>query len=1579
MHWYFVFVLYVVTAVIVNTPPTQYYMVGETISASTTFTLSGYQSVYLASNSFNNTKLQVSSCQNLTMEGNSFFNMSLLESLRIENVSRVSMYRTYFVDAVADPPYNSISACYEVPTHISLVYLTSFDRIYINDTQHTTNSNRASRIAAFNYEYPSLLVSGNEFTISNIQSTYSSSQLPTNHFCASPYATNITTGSTDLHRSLVLVASKIVAPSVSIQNVTVNIPSVNGPPSTSANTTWTHDSIIHIRNSSSSSLWTVRGNSCVQENCPIRVGWLITATSLQTTITSYSVDPNLYKRYQYIAKALLDKNLGFYNTYSHDVQMEPDYESEFSGWNECHHTCRRNCSAAVLIDPETSIYTLINEYSHGVCLNHSAFTNIFPAGNAVGHEDLLIVPPYYSREPFVLSSDNRVNGVLRVRPSSNSGSVIIYMNDTQYVSEEYKSVVDAYRFRALPTDVWFTFNHPIIIQPRFNGSASGVLQNITFTNVEFRINVEDSNRALFSSMIYRDAQYYSTQPSILHRLELVNCIVNGLHPSNGIFTAGSNLLKTENGESGHFSLLSEIMDFLFISNTYSAMDQLLSYTTGTIHISSQVVVRNNVASRLDNGLFSHRTLNATYIQITDNSILLSSRGGGGLSGDAVISIRGNGNNRMVFENNAFTQKQPAAADPTTTSRAFSLTNLGNLDASSNTADGYMGIGLYFNNITNYPCQSTSLVNLENANPYLNGSIYDLACGELTGCRKLTCFQDPSLIPAYCVVDKSYSTSGPLYRIQYWHTIQGAIDECRAISPRLIYLTPDVYFESGLVIRSYLGIADFEILSANLGNRSIIVGNSHAMTTAIGSSVNVTIRGLRFANPTGLLSFSSTIDPYILNLDSSDLVNTAVLSCEFVSYQSISTLSGSLPTTLSGWETLIANLTAHGSVKPNIRRPNTNAQVLVHSYGTSRLEDTNFYGSELAAYRETKRVSRTTTYINNIIGENHWGGFLYTSVTSNSTVSRTRCIYVCSGLSNLGIAVAVGMFQFTNGINFQFFSNNYTFDPDVYDNPYVTERLPYGNPFPSTSTYLAALWVTGLTGSEWTDFKIRNSQLRGYPGAVRLQDVAESVLIFNDVSIYINDTRKLPRQIQWENYNADPTGYMYGTLFDVRIGAPEEDAVFLDITRFCNALCLPAPSQLTCEVSFTRVTPTDVEYNSINAAIAGCPYNSIYLVDPTYSEDIVTNFVASTSRTSPTLLIRGYGPVVIIGNHRFLETALISDPKPITVQWQNLEFQNNVTSSQPLIDIVPVTSGSITPIMEFTSVVFSKSDDSIGAPNNTINCVSCHMTTLTLTTSTMTGSWLSGVYMKSTDAVFKSTTTTISGMSNTSVYLETVGGYEIRTSILRCNNPIGQSGTSKGCLHVFGSATLTTHVIENTEVSANNLVPSQVYDGIYWNLNQALSFSQVALLTANIQNSLTAATGFGIRIVVALIDSNYPCAPSTDATVNALQAANTEANGNMGKVAIVDAAGVIVGLQAVGTPQLGCFIYDEATTTPYIQADDATTVAWLVYGAIFLGILWILVAISGRGMELCFGASDWAVQTVYRARQPAQISIEKKDQ
>jgi hypothetical protein len=381
---------------------------------------------------------------------------------------------------------------------------------------------------------------------------------------------------------------------------------------------------------------------------------------------------------------------------------------------------------------------------------------------------------------------------------------------------------------------------------------------------------------------------------------------------------------------------------------------------------------------------------------------------------------------------------------------------------------------------------------------------------------------------------------------------------------------------------------------------------------------------------------------------------------------------------------------------------------------------------------------------------------------------------------------------------------------------------------------------------------------------------------------------------------------------------------------------------------------------LQTAIEKCPFETIYVMDSTLTESITTNWKYTVARIGSGLKIVFYGGGTLVGHHKFLESCdPLTDSVPSFVEWKNTRFQLDVNSTEPLFDLVPamvpVTNSTCIPnALVFDGVELLRTtlaDEPI--PLNAIQCEGCRLENFTLARSSIIGEFKNGIHVNGTNVLeLKVISTTIRTMSETGLSLTNPGGVYIDSNIIACRNNNGTSGVAQGCIHIFGSLMATNRWIRSNRIESNIGVGSPLFDGIYWDLDQALSFSQILLVAGDVRDNTVESSQYGIDIISDSIDSQYPCALDSDLTVNTIHDRNIAARGYVGLVVIQDALGIVQSYITSNANQIFCFIYDVTNATP--QDLISLSTIYIIIGAAAV----LLVFTFGQGMQCLCGIAGW---------------------
>jgi hypothetical protein len=1493
-------------------------------------------------------------------------------------------------------------------------------------------------------------ISENNVTVNNILTTtvFANSTVEMRFFeyCNSPFKTRdtISIGRSKLHRSGIFhnfqggltIESYLVVES----NQLITVPLSPNPNSIESlplkNVNHLYDSVVHFRGMNESLFMSpitttrsVSGNfaqhdlqayTLLSSLIPFRVPVRVQLTFTQTSVESLAHVFNTFvstsqKRYQYIAKQIHQMQQSPVNSgaYVHDVQIEANPQmDEFSGgWDECHNTYKNQFDECILTASKKNEFT---REKNGVCFGRQFFISLERAARSCGYETLLIDNPYTGTETAVWSTNNRVNGTLVVRPrngiaaSYEDSNIMLYVNESSIVSDEYKMIYDSNRFLTTPlvSIAYFASSHPFLIVPQINGSLSSnaVLKQLIFEAVTFLPQSDSSgNRVVFSTSLYDGTSplKYNSIDAVksIDLLRFQKCrIIPTFSPGALLsFYHGSHLIAIDtNGQTGYIQLLNTIQNFEFVDSYMQTMDTFFgSATTPNLlpmNISSAYVVRDSRFVNLRNGIFDlssgslPKTILLEYISILSSSPNTVS--------NSVIRILGtqfNANDVNVrIRTFNYTASNLLLPDTTATTRILHIENVSNLTLENPlTSQEMLGVGLYFSNIGNIPCNATSLLNLHLDFPLFKGVLYDWMC-PLKSCKGDSCKEDPDLVQIECVVDKSYPSTGRQYLLTRFQSIQQAIFKCNMVNGhRYIDIVPAVYNETALIIRPKYPQETLHLrpYNGNQTHKIILLGSSHTKDLS-SSSWTLDIDGFDFLNTLGLTSYSPTLSSYILypSTDAYPLDSLRITNTRFIAYQPIVPLSSPLPDVQNydAWVSIISTLiTLNPLISPHIRSPNVNTVVLAAVKRVSYLKNVEFHGSKFYGLKENKNEAdrpNSITYLEDVDGYNQWQTFVSLTNQWNVTRIRSKCV-MCGGLSfQSGLPAAVVYISWGGGGNHYYESGVQVELGNVLSNTYVTQRLPYGNPYPGYIGYLATLWIQGAGGnnSTWKTFKIRGNRYVGYPIGVRVDDIPSFVLALNDDSIYLDDLQKEPRQIQAMNNVTHPLEAIHATKWDIKFGTPLlDDYVAPKQINVCHRMCPNTLSGSFCRVSASYLSLDSQHYNSIKTSIRKCPFCTIYIMDSIFYENVTTDFVHETARSCSILNIRFFALGILAGHHTFSQNCQSGDLVPSTVVWRNTIFQhdngsgnqtlNSTITTEPTISLESITPSCALPSQfKIESSTFFHPSQTNGL-RDAISCAgTCLFSNISLNAVSVTGVYRDVLHVSgavSNVNVYVTGTNVVTPTKGSNVYMEDLQGFYISDNTFRCKNSTEISSSSKiGCLHVFGTSGLSSglHTVKNNRIlvdaSAGEPYPSKFglsagrypppFDGIYWNLDGPYTLSQIDILLKNFTGNDGNALQYGIHVEAYGVETLIPCSPGTDDTINDIQRRNP-INGALSPIAITDPTGIVQNNVYMQVDLLRCLVFD-----PFFGVSIQSIDTILVY-VLIAGLL-IITCVFGpcRGCEIC---------------------------
>ena len=1594
-----IFLFGFVFAQITDTPPFLYQS-QNTVYQNEFVSLSNYNNVILTNNTIVNSTFYISNVLSLQISGTItidhpqaalFYLVNVKAFSHFNNTHTASTQPSFELGIVNAVPSTCVSwkRIIDIEINNNASPSMSPPSIYIHDNQlYASSLQRPESLVMMNYqslgsEKLTVLLSNLTLDYYRNQIIYNDSSLYINgtnvldHTCQYPYPTRITIGATNLHRSGAFFnLNNFTGASVflNLNSMEFRCPNCTNSPGPSASNLHLWDSIVALKGLYQTSNGTITEDSQIvispSLRPPVRIKMSILGTPVATVIAIFKL-ASYPTGYQYVSSqflAFLYTSPQNVSAYTHDIQIEPDPTDQFGGWNECHYTARYGRSSCLLSDP------VLGEFSvnyDGVCYGVAFHDQLITASTKCGFPQLQITPPYENSETTIWTSDNRINGSLLVTPRSGySGTVNLYMNDSLLVSDYYKSIYDSARFAANPLDSYFTGSHPFLIIPKITLSQPVALTSLLFQGIQFIPQADASNRALFSNMIYDPSNTFSNLSQIpFATFGFDQCKFAASFGSSTTFASGTYILNQDSTQTNYVRLFTAITNMYITNSALSYIDVVVSSIQNVMDFGESFIMSNLLTDHSENGLTYHPYISAPQIILQNINSTNSYRNG---ISQAFIYISGNGTNRAQISNINFTPLSYIGADLTTTTRFLQVQNIADLSLASDISPAILGVGLYFSNITSKICNATTRVQLKIENPTLLGSVYDFMCsiGQTTyyeGCLGLGCFQDPALIQPFCIVDPSYPSSGSLYLLQYFPTIQQAINYCNTFPPnRYIYVVRGVYPEVLTIANKFTPENLYLLVYGNLtgfGNVIVNGGAGHSIVPSSAKALNLTIGdGFDIINPSGLVTYTTTTDSYLMQVPSiSTLNNINIGKARFIGYQPSEPFA-SVPssTNFTGWQALITELLSNNSLmEPSIRSPNTAVLLSISLDGSSYLENTKFYGSYTQGYKESRASSSTgSTMLINVDGENQWNYHIYLTNAYNTTRIMNQCSSFCGGLtSQFSTPSAVVFISFSpNAVYYYEYMNDISLGPAAVGNSYVKSRDPYGNPYYATPGgyfigYLTALWLQGASGPTWQFFKIRYNTYRNLPQCVRLDTMDPVVLALNNDYIYANDSQSVPRQIQLMNNPSDPTGYISCTTNDIKIGTTSMDRfVGLNNEYVCNQMWPPPASSTVCFVSATYVSLDSTHFNTITDAIRNCPTTSIYVKDSLFAENITTDFTFIKSRPGGTWLsIIGFGTIVLEGNHNFFHTCATNVPTA-NITFTNINFYS--LGGAPLINITATPGCNVMNKILFTSSTFYSADQT----QNGIQCIDCAFQSILINSATFSGKYATTLLMEGNDyTAFNVTNSDFSAATAFVNAIDIVNANGINAQSLTgiiCTNYLGidMNAGILGCVQVVGSDASPFFIIKALSVQSNMATATLqniTFDGIVWMTLSTLTLDQVGALTTQIVANSGAASRFGTNIIVDNIDSAYPCIPGTDATIVSI-GTNNSITGLSEADVITDPTGAVVTLINTRANLLYCLVFNKLL----LQTSNIQTILIIYVGLGFLFAFLVYITFCGGCETLC---------------------------
>ncbi len=1283
---------------------------------------------------------------------------------------------------------------------------------------------------------------------------------------------------------------------------------------------------------------------------PVRVGILLANTTLSALLSalppppSSLVYPSGTPSYQF-APHLINELNPRVRAFHFRTQIERNrYLDPYSGWDECHYSCKENCTDCIYTD-KAQLGEEFSIYTHGACFNREVFSNSTRALRLCRHRNLLITPPVLITQASIISTKNKVDGYLNILKRYNYGYVRFTVEDSVGAPEEhYKYSYDKAKYIVNPDDTYFIQHHPYLIIPsetweldettrnisQIPENENAVLKSLTISGVELGVEISGSNRHIFS--------VWSYQPLTIPWLDLFSITNSTLYAysaggSPG-FQLGFHILQNSSTEVTYSATVGGIRELVFEGNVERRLDV---FSDGPLIVPT-VSIRDNAMYTMENGWLILYSENQTIIK---NNICYDCR----VSSVHKSWLYVNGSNRDVGNNSEISyntfQNSVSAPDITLANRIIVVRGYNYIDIHDNSAIANWAVGLYFQDLGNLPCGYRSFVTLDVFNPQVNGSVYDFYCDPLAiGCKDDTCYDDISLAPPFCVVNQSLPITTPGFRIQYFNSLPQAIRLCWDYYDRDIYLVSDVYYEDALTFKpKNIWNETLRIFPYIQGQESVIVGASHVVS-AFGtgnSNFRIHLDSIRFFNPLGVFgAYASGVTPFILNVIDETTLNLTISNSRFYGFKPITPVV-SMPTNIQDWITFLDNFVSQPlNVHPRIREPNTNILINVKASDSTSYINLKLYGSVQHGLVETKSTA-TETFIWNVYAENMWSNFISVQTQYDVEIQYLNCTEFCGGQTSEATQLVIVNFRTTPFTGRRFIFKNNALPPGPLasaGHPYVSQRMPYGNYFlgflSSYAGYLSAVMVQNMDGPSWVDFKWRNNyipRVNGYPIAVNLESSSNlTIHSMNFRTIMRDDGLVILRQIQVDNCPlgdvdcalicpaANPVDCLGGTWADIKAGTMMETG-YKSAYNWCSLLCLPPLNSQICTVDTTLVTTTE-NFHLTGAAIPACRYSTIVLVNPPPFENINTNFAYRFVREQgPTLTIRSYNNAITSGYWIINQTCSAGlDYIPTEIIFQGFTIRDpdsvdNSTTSHVHIRGPASAPGCYFPSIKFVNSPIRLMNTSFTGVLNGITCSSCDVGLLRVETSSILGPLVNGIDVDATSSVLKprvelasNSIGTVSGMA---VSIKSAAKVTLTSNTELCEN----SSPSYGCQYILGSSSLglipiqiSSNIIHSNDV----LGPSYPYSGFVWNLNGVFTLAQIEeVLNATRLNRITASR-YGIHIIATGVDNEYPCTVASMQTLRSILGNNSNIVSASWKVVISDPGGIIIGLITTGVGGTQCF-------------------------------------------------------------------------
>jgi hypothetical protein len=942
-----------------------------------------------------------------------------------------------------------------------------------------------------------------------------------------------------------------------------------------------------------------------------------------------------------------------------------------------------------------------------------------------------------------------------------------------------------------------------------------------------------------------------------------------------------------------------------------------------------------------------------------------------VSGNTVVNIYTNsvsnagiflsGNNaelNTTFQNNNFSASLNLLDPGVPTlpgSQMFQIMDVLYLQFSGNYANNRLTTGLYYGNIGNYPCSVLSEFQLKVLNLQTFGNRHDFFCqancpGILCftqGCAGLSCFNNVNFAVQYCIVDKLVTPFTPNFAIIYFTSIQLAIDLCQAPSPRRIYITNDVYEEQLTIHNRYTSeILELQPLTPNNAT-VLIIGKNQAITSIVGTTTFIlNLTSLWFLNPTGLSSFTSNVDNYILTHTFSTVLTDLIIDkSKFFALQPITGISIP-PLNINLWIPILNDFTngIFGSIHPSIRMPNTATIINTYTSRSIIITNTQFYGSILSGITDLKIgvISSSSVILTNVYGENQWNQFVTVSGASINNIQNLNCSYFCGGINGTNVVTSV-IKIIPSPISTILFIYNSTVRNLVnpIGNPYFgSQRFLVGNPFFNNLLtpigYLTSLWLINVN-SPYPNIKIRNNIFIDYPVAVRLTNINDTNFITNEDTIpFFYDNRRAMRELQRWNYVSNPISAIAGTIYDLRKGTAQQDQVTLVESFICNDLCIPNIVG-QCYVGILLI-PSPTQFNSLKDAINFCPLNLIIIVDTVLVESITGDFLYTQRNPLPTdtMVITSISGSIVVGKHSFSQSCPgVGYNVPLTgIIFQNVDFQYTpLTPNEKMFEIIGNGCGFEKLGFKSCNFIFNMTTTS---GNVMFSCSQCLLNQLyfdgTQWNSPSTYSWR-GILLDTSLSVMPPivniTTSTVS-VASQFAYLNFPKGFNIRSNNIECLEKIP---FTEACILINGGITLP---VEENSVTSNTIVISNGTNiGFQWNLKNNYDLPQIENITDGINDNTINTIGVDIGIKITTPNMNSILCGNVNVDnrrfIRALANDNPLVVGQTFSILWTDESNIIYNQLVGNSTTLNCFFCNDQCT----QFPPTNAMTWFIIISIII--------------------------------------------